>query len=62
MNKRLRRAVDDLASVAHGALHQITTDSDLDHVTGAEKYRNLAKSLRDALLAFERADNPQPRD
>lgn len=43
------REIAKLKSLLHDIQHQIDTDSDLDKIAGAEKYKALSKRIKEAL-------------
>lgn len=40
---------DEMVRVLEACLHQLSTDSDLDNITGAEKYAKLVRLLEECL-------------
>ena len=52
-NARLIAAAPELFEACRDALHQISTDSDLETVTGADKYKTIETGLRAAIAKAE---------
>jgi len=48
-NAKLIASAPELLDIAKACLHQLSTDSDLDDITGAEKYRELVDGLKQAI-------------